>query len=151
MPEPRPATASKRPRDRYSRLICLGCRQRHIRCELPSEVEVPGPGELRTIQTPFYRCKRLRVPCVIRQTILGRPGPKTSSTTAAAGFRPAGTGDISPRIIIDLSLWTVAARIQPATTTVQDETQTVYTSIVPRTSFRSSDLLPSSQRQDPAR
>ena len=138
-------TGPKRPRDRYSRLICLGCRERRIRCELPSEVEIPNPGELRTVQTPCYRCKRLGVPCVIRQTILGRPRPESSSNTAA-DFRPVRTGDIVSRIIIDLSPRTVA-RTQPAA--VQDETQSVNSSVIPRTRLRSSnDMLPS--QGDPA-
>ena len=137
---------SKRTRDRYSRLLCLGCRERRIRCELPSEVEIPNPGELRTVQTPCYRCKRLGVPCVIRQTILGRPGPERSST-AGADFRPARTGDIVSRITIELPSRTVA-RTQPAT--VQDETQLVNSSVIPRTRLRSSNDLPPGQG-DPAR
>ncbi|OAG01144.1 uncharacterized protein CC84DRAFT_1190299 [Paraphaeosphaeria sporulosa] len=40
------------------------------------------PGEFRTIQTPCYRCRRLGVPCVIRQTILGRPSPKNRPSAA---------------------------------------------------------------------
>jgi hypothetical protein len=128
MSEPRPG-GSKRPRGTYSRLICLGCRERRIRCELPSEVEIPDPGELRTVQTPCYRCKRLGVPCIVRQTILGRPGPESSSTTAA-DFRPIRTGDIVSRIIIELPSRTVSCT-QPAT--VQE----------------SNDLLPS--QRDPAR
>ena len=145
MSEPRPG-GSKRPRGTYSRLICLGCRERRIRCELPSEVEVPDPGELRTVQTPCYRCKRLGVPCIVRQTILGRPGPESSSTTAA-DFRPVRTNDIVSRIIIELPSRTVA-RTQPAT--VQDEAQVVNRSVIPRTGLRSSNDLPPSQG-DPAR
>lgn len=134
MSELRPA-GSKRPRNKYSRLICLGCRERRIRCELPSEVEIPDPGELRTVQTPCYRCKRLGVPCVIRQTILGRPGPEKGSTTTR-------TGDIVSRVVIELSLPT-AARTQPAT--VQDDTQLVTSSVIPRTNLRSSNDLEPSQ------
>lgn len=144
MSEPRPA-GSKRLRDRYSRLICLGCRERRIRCELPSEVEIPNRGELRTVQTPCYRCQRLGLPCVIRQTILGRPSPERSSTTAA-DFRPARFGDIVSRIIIELPSRTVA-RTQLAT--VQDETQLLNSSVIPRTRLRSSNDLPPSQG-DPA-
>ncbi|KAI7091968.1 hypothetical protein KC356_g160 [Hortaea werneckii] len=33
----------RKPREKYSRLICLGCRERRIRCELPSEVEPLDP------------------------------------------------------------------------------------------------------------
>ena len=136
MSKPRPGS-SKRPRGTYSRLICLGCRERRIRCELPSEVEIPDPGELRTVQTPCYRCKRLGVPCIVRQTILGRPGPGSSSTTAA-DFQPVRTGDIVSRIIIELSPYTFPA-------TGQDDAHVVSSYATPRPRLRSSNDLPPSQ------
>ena len=139
-------TSSKRTRDKYSRVICLGCRERRIRCDLPIEVEIPDPGELRTVQTPCYRCKRLGIPCVIRQTILGRPSSESSSTTAA-DFRHARVGETVSRIIVELPSRTVA-RTQPAT--VQDETQLVNSSVIPQIRLRSSNDLPPSQG-DPAR
>ena len=134
-------TGSKRPRDKYSRLICLGCRERRIRCELPSKVEIPSPGEFRTVQTPCYRCKRLGVPCVVRQTILGRPGPERSSATAA-DFQPGTVDDIVSRIIIELPSRTVAPT-QPDT--AQDDTQLVKSYVIPRGRLRSSNDLPPSQ------
>ncbi|KAF2876285.1 hypothetical protein BDV95DRAFT_560375 [Massariosphaeria phaeospora] len=135
MSEPRPG-GSKRPRGAYSRLICLGCRERRIRCELPSDAEIPDPGELRTVQTPCYRCKRLGLPCVVRQTILGR---------TTADFRPVrtGDGDFVSRIVIELPSRTVA-RTQPAT--VQDEAQVVKSTVITRTRLRSSN-----HQGDPAR
>ncbi|KAF2502201.1 hypothetical protein BU16DRAFT_576252 [Lophium mytilinum] len=133
--------SSKRPRGAYSRLICLGCRERRIRCELPSDIEIPDPGELRTIQTPCYRCKRLGVPCIVRQTILGRPSPERSSTTAA-DIRPVRADDAVPRILIDLSSRTGAPTQQA---TVRDEAR-----VVPQARLHSPNLLPPSQG-DPAR
>ncbi|KAF2464012.1 uncharacterized protein BDR25DRAFT_337616 [Lindgomyces ingoldianus] len=118
MSEPRPG-GSKRPRGTYSRLICLGCHQ----------------GELRTVQTPCYRCKRLGVPCIVRQTILGRPGPESNSTTAA-DFRPVRTGDFVSRIIIELP-------------SRGGEAQVVSNCVILRTRLRSSNDLPPSPR-DPA-
>jgi hypothetical protein len=76
--------SSKRTRGAYSRLICLGCHERRIKCEFPDEIAVPDPGELRTTSSPCYRCKKLGVPCVVRCTRLGRPGPGGGLTTAAA-------------------------------------------------------------------
>lgn len=73
MPE-RPPTTSKRPRGAYSRLICLGCRERRIKCELPDDVDIPDLNELRTVTTPCYRCEKLGIDCVVRRTRLGRPG-----------------------------------------------------------------------------
>lgn len=82
-------------------MICLGCRERRIRCELPSEVELPEPGELRAVQTPCYRCQRLGVPCVVRQTILGRPGLERRSITAR-NCQPTNTEEeLVPRIVIE--------------------------------------------------
>lgn len=82
-----PPASSKRQRGAYSRLICLGCRGRRIKCELPDDVVVPDAEELRTVADPCYRCKKLGVPCVVRRTKLGRPGPvdgSTASTTLPA-------------------------------------------------------------------
>lgn len=132
MSQPRPA-GSKRPRDKDSHLVCRGCRERRIRCESSSEVEIQSPGKLRTVQTPCYQCERLGVPCVIRQTILGQPGPKSSSTIAA-DLRPARTGEVVSRSILEL----------------QDETRLVNSTVIPWTRLRSSNDLPPSQG-DPAR
>lgn len=82
-----PPSSSKRSRAAYARLICLGCHERRIKCELPDEIVVPDPGELHINQTPCYRCKRLGVPCVVRRTRLGRPGPEDGTTTLAAAIQ----------------------------------------------------------------
>lgn len=145
MSEPRPG-GSKRSRRSYSRLICLGCRERRIRCELPNEVEILDPGELRTVQTPCYRCKRLGVPCIVRQTILGRPSA-AGGTTTAADSRPLRADDIVSRIIIELPLQTTAS-IQPAI--IQDEEQVINSTVIPRTVLHSSKNLPLGQ-EDHAR
>lgn len=129
MSEVRPG-GSKRARGKYARLICLGCRERRIKCELPDEAEVPDLGELRTVQTPCYRCKRLKIPCIVRQTILGRPSAEGRPAIAApAGSRNAGTGDFVSRIIIELPSRPTA---DFASTTVQDVASAVRNSVVPR-------------------
>jgi hypothetical protein len=130
------STGPKRPRDSYSRLICLGCRERRIRCELPSEVEIPGPGELRTVQTPCYRCKRLGTPCVIRQTILGRPSPKGTST-AGADSRPR-SNDVNSQILIKLPSRTELPN-QPLA--IRNETRLVNGSTILSTRLLSSTNL----------
>lgn len=150
MPESKPGASLSinRPRNPYSRLICLGCRERRIRCELPSGLELPGPGELRTVETPCYRCKKLGVPCIVRKTVLGRPGPGSRSTKEAQL-----TGDFVSRIFIDLELpERMVSCSQPTTHayTAQEEAQLVNSSIVPRRSTQSrySNALPPNQ-QDP--
>lgn len=101
MPGAKPTSAK---RDKYSRLICIGCRDRRIRCELPGDVDIPKPGELRTIQTPCYRCRRLKIPCVIRQTILGRPSHQNYPSIAAAWRRAEpGTKKVVSHISIELT------------------------------------------------
>ncbi|KAK3390746.1 hypothetical protein B0H63DRAFT_389226 [Podospora didyma] len=127
MPDPSPAPA-KRPRDKYSRLICLGCHARRIRCELPNEVELPNPGELRTAQTPCHRCKRLGVPCLVRQTILGRPSQRK-------------TGDVS-HIIVELPL-RPAAPTQPDTAREEPQTLLIHTPLSTETAIiiRAMDTL----------
>ena len=83
-------SSSRRQRDKYSRLICLGCSERRIRCELPSSVdgiENIVLGEVRITQTGCYRCKRLRIPCVVRKTILGRPGRNDTGRGQASSDR----------------------------------------------------------------
>jgi hypothetical protein len=107
------ATTARKPRGAYARLVCLGCRERRIRCELPSDIDIPEPGELRTVQTPCYRCKRLGVPCIVRQTILGRP-------SAAADNQPE---HVVSRIVIELPS-RPAARFQRGTT-LDDESRVI--------------------------
>ncbi|KAK3680941.1 hypothetical protein LTR37_021014 [Vermiconidia calcicola] len=118
-PELRPE--GKRPRNKYSRVICLGCRERRIRCELPRDVEIPRSGELQEVRTPCYRCRRLDIPCLIRQTILGRPSAQSSAVSAAHSKR-ATTTDIKSCIWIDTSLPTQSATIQLETPLVHDPT-----------------------------
>lgn len=137
---------SRQPRGAYSRLICLGCRDRRIRCELPNEVEIPDPRELRTVQTPCYRCKRLGIPCIVRQTILGRPSSgKNLSIAEASG--PIGTEDIVSRIIIELPSRSVV-RTRPVT--VESEVQPDHRSVVRRSRLPSPNCMPL-RRRNPAR
>jgi hypothetical protein len=93
----KPRPGAKRSRDHYSRLICLGCRERRIRCELPKDVMIPSSGELHEVETPCYRCRRLGVRCIVRQTILGRPSSQSGTVATAHGHR-ARVGDVEPRI-----------------------------------------------------
>ncbi|KAF2450583.1 hypothetical protein P171DRAFT_142374 [Karstenula rhodostoma CBS 690.94] len=135
MSGPKPAGAK---RDKYSRLICIGCRDRRIRCELPNDVDIPKPGELRTIQTPCYRCRRLGIPCVIRRTILGRPSRQKLPGTAADWQRTEPENrNIIPPIFIELS----PEASEPDD--VQGEIAPLYSSVVPLTKrWYSSDPHP---------
>lgn len=100
---PRANDPEKRKRSAYSRVICLGCRDRRIRCELPSDVEIPNPGEVSTTKTPCYRCKRLAIPCRIRQTVLGRPGAEHTNSNTAVDTELEPARNVVPHVIVELS------------------------------------------------
>ncbi|KAL5458496.1 hypothetical protein PMIN06_003306 [Paraphaeosphaeria minitans] len=122
-------------RDKYSRLICVGCRDRRIRCELPNDVDIPKPGEFRTIQTPCYRCRRLGIPCVIRQTILGRPSPKNRSSTSAVWQRT----ETEPRNVISPVFIDVSPEASEPDD-VQEEENPPNSSVVPLTKRWSTEI-----------
>ncbi|CAI6336185.1 unnamed protein product [Periconia digitata] len=119
----------KRSRGAYSRLICIGCRERRIRCELPSGVEVPEPGELTTAETPCYRCKRLGIPCKIRQTVLGRPSPDGKPEPASDAVH-AHVGNNVSRVIIELP--SRSAVVHSHTSSLPDEQNTTENSTISR-------------------
>ncbi|KAK5721773.1 hypothetical protein LTR15_006365 [Elasticomyces elasticus] len=83
----------RRPREKYSKLICLACRNRRIRCQLPTDLTIsPGPQP----QDPDKACQRCRqnnLACVVDSTTLGRPGRKRMRTdeSLAGGSRDAGS------------------------------------------------------------
>ncbi|KAI0569527.1 hypothetical protein Alg215_11586, partial [Pyrenophora tritici-repentis] len=100
---------------------------------------MPDPGELRTVKTPCYRCKRLGVACIVRKTILGRPSPEGSST-AASDPPPTRTGDMGSRIIIELPSRMVAPN---QSYTVQNEAYVANSFAIPRTGmYSTNDLRP---------
>ena len=105
---------------------------------MDNEVEILEPGELRTVQTPCSRCKKLGIRYIVRNTILAGPG--TSSTTAA-NTRPVSTGDLASRNGIELP-WPVP-HAQPAIG--QDKAQVANVSVVPRTKSGYLNNLPPSQ------
>lgn len=127
-----------RKRGAYSRLICLGCRERRIKCELPDGVETPDAGEFATVQTPCYRCKRLGIPCVVRQTILGRPGPGNNANAPAAPVQPAKVGNAVPHVYIDLAL---RGTKNAQTVTEQLNAEAVASAVVPRSSDHPPPIL----------
>ena len=66
--------ASKKVRGSYSRLICLQCRARKIKCHLPENVTAsdhPQPAE-----KACERCKQFGLGCVVSSSTLGRPALK---------------------------------------------------------------------------
>ncbi|KAI9371231.1 hypothetical protein BJX61DRAFT_39623 [Aspergillus egyptiacus] len=67
-----------KPRGRYARWICRGCRSRKIKCNLPDLHEqdfVPG-ALLQSPEKSCGRCRTLGLECIIERTTMGRPALK---------------------------------------------------------------------------
>ena len=60
-------TANKRRREKYSRLICLGCRSRRIRCVLPDTSILPS-SEPQPISKACQRCSQNGLDCIVDYT-----------------------------------------------------------------------------------
>jgi hypothetical protein len=79
----------RRPRGRYARLICRGCRARKIKCLLPSREDLGPLSSPQPKSTSCERCRNLDLECVIEQTHLGRPAAKNVIRQTVSN-RPAG-------------------------------------------------------------
>ncbi|CAI6331659.1 unnamed protein product [Periconia digitata] len=101
---PRANAPEKRKRSAYSRVFCLGCSERRIRCELSNDVEIPNPGEASTAKTPYYRCKRLAIPCRITQTILNRPGVGQTDLNISLETKLEHARNVVSHIVVEFSL-----------------------------------------------
>lgn len=74
MPEEQP----KRARGSYSKLICLQCRKRKIRCILPEDGTIEPSDAPQTPENACQRCRQHGLECIIDRTVLGRPSQKRS-------------------------------------------------------------------------
>ena len=66
---------SKRRREKYSRLICLGCRARRIRCALP-DIDIEPSSHPQPQDKSCQRCQQNGLDCIVDFTTLGRPAQK---------------------------------------------------------------------------
>lgn len=66
--------ASKKVRGSYSRLICLQCRARKIKCHLPDNVAASDHAQ--PADKACERCKQFGLDCVVSSSTLGRPALK---------------------------------------------------------------------------
>ncbi|KAK5721197.1 hypothetical protein LTR17_014757 [Elasticomyces elasticus] len=85
----------RRPREKYSKLICLACRGRRIRCLLPTDLTIsPGP-EPQEADKACQRCRQNNLECVVDSTTLGRPSGKRMRTdeSLAGGSRASERRD----------------------------------------------------------
>lgn len=101
-PSQTPTKATRAARGSYSKLICLNCRSRKIKCILPTQDESVQPsGSPQPADRACIRCQQQGLECIIDKTILGRPSSKrkqteeqalSSSSTRKASF----AGSLSP-------------------------------------------------------
>ncbi|KAK5686629.1 hypothetical protein LTS10_002751 [Elasticomyces elasticus] len=89
----------RRPREKYSKLICLACRGRRIRCLLPTDLTIsPGP-QPQEADKACQRCRQNNLECVVDSTTLGRPSGKRMRTdeSLAGGSRASERRDCERR------------------------------------------------------
>lgn len=85
---------SRAPRGSYSKLKCIQCRTRKIKCVLPNLAIEPSDSP-QPKETSCIRCQQQGLECVVDKTILGRPSHKRrrsqSGTTSLT--EPDDSGD----------------------------------------------------------
>lgn len=66
----------RQPRGNYAKLICLNCRARKIKCNLPNDVEVEPSPTPQPHEQSCVRCQQQGLDCIVDKTVLGRPSQK---------------------------------------------------------------------------
>lgn len=79
-------TLPKRRREKYSKLICLGCRARRIRCALP-DTDVQPSSQPQPPDKACQRCLQNGIACVVDYTTLGRPAQKRNRVDQASNVQ----------------------------------------------------------------
>ena len=105
-------TLSKRRREKYSKLICLGCRARRIRCALP-DVSIQPSSQPQPQDKACHRCRQNGLDCVVDSTTLGRPAQKRNRVGHASNVqqtieqtdsRDGDDDDVPPHSVQDFLL-----------------------------------------------
>lgn len=81
-----PETLPKRRREKYSRLICLGCRARRIRCALP-DTDIQPSSQPQSQDKACQRCQQNGLDCIVDNTTLGRPAQKRNRVDQASNVQ----------------------------------------------------------------
>lgn len=63
------------PRGSYSKLKCLQCRSRKIKCILPNP-SIQASSSPQSPETSCIRCQQQGLDCIVDKTVLGRPSQK---------------------------------------------------------------------------
>jgi len=64
------------PRGSYAKLICLNCRTRKIKCNLPTDVQIEPSQHHQPPERSCARCQQQGLDCIVDKTVLGRPSQK---------------------------------------------------------------------------
>ena len=67
---------ARQPRGSYAKLICLNCRARKIKCNLPTDVQIEPSQHPQPPERACTRCQQQDLDCVVDKTVLGRPAQK---------------------------------------------------------------------------
>ena len=78
--------STKRRREKYSKLICFGCRARRIRCLLP-DTDIQPSSEPQPTGKACHRCQQNGFDCIVDHTTLGRPAQKRNHVDQASNVQ----------------------------------------------------------------
>lgn len=67
---------ARQPRGNYAKLICLNCRSRKIKCNLPEHADIEPSPNPQPFERACMRCQQQGLECIVDKTILGRPSQK---------------------------------------------------------------------------
>jgi hypothetical protein len=67
---------ARQPRGSYAKLICLNCRSRKIKCNLPTDVQIKPSQHAQPHELACTRCQQQGLECIVDKTVLGRPAQK---------------------------------------------------------------------------
>ena len=68
--------STRQPRGNYAKLICLNCRARKIKCNLPTDVQIEPSEYTQPPERSCTRCQQQGLDCIVDKTVLGRPAQK---------------------------------------------------------------------------
>lgn len=67
---------ARQPRGSYAKLICLNCRARKIKCNLPTDLQIEPSHFPQSSERACTRCQQQGLDCIVDKTVLGRPAQK---------------------------------------------------------------------------
>jgi len=88
------SATARAPRGSYSKLKCLQCRERKIKCVLPS-LSIEASPTPQPSGTSCARCQQQGLECIVDKTVLGRPSQKRPRSTTGTASN-LGYGESEP-------------------------------------------------------